>query len=231
MASTDRRRDIVERFFSGTGGSYDFMVNLATLGGDRRWKRQIVAAIPADAGRVLDLACGTGISTLAIARARPECRVVGVELRDEYLDIARGKVAKLGFEGIEFVQSRAEDYVSEEPFDCIVSSYLAKYADLPRLVKNARTQLAEGGLFLMHDFSFPSDPRMARLWRLQFRALQIIGTPLFPAWRDIFFDLPNLIERSRWREELEESLHDNGYSNIDRRELSAHGSAMITARR
>ncbi len=81
MVHPDRRLERVQRFFSGTGPTYDWMVNAATFGIDRRWKRRIVDLIPPAAGRVLDLACGTGISTLAIADRLPDCRVVGVELR------------------------------------------------------------------------------------------------------------------------------------------------------
>src|SRR4051812_44063995 len=102
----DPKLELVQRFFSGTGGSYDFMVNIATLGIDRLWKRKMVDLIPADAARVLDLACGTGISTFAVANRYPGCHVVGVELRDEYLTLARAKAQKLGHRNVEFVLSR-----------------------------------------------------------------------------------------------------------------------------
>ncbi len=42
----DPKLELVQRFFSGTGESYDFMVNFATLGIDRLWKRKIVDLIP-----------------------------------------------------------------------------------------------------------------------------------------------------------------------------------------
>lgn len=231
MVEPDPRLAIVERFFAGTGDSYDFMVNLATLGGDRRWKRRIVDLIPTDARRVLDLACGTGISTLAIAEARPDCRVVGVELRDEYLQFARDKVAKSGRSNVELVLSRAEDFRSEQPFDAVVSSYLAKYADLPRLTRNSRDMLAPGGLLLMHDFVFPPKPHLVWIWRLQFKVLQVAGGPLFPAWREIYYGLPRLIEQTRWVAELEEVLRDTGFTDIRRDNLDSFGAAIVTARK
>ena len=173
----DSRLALVERFFQGTGNSYDFMVNAATFGIDRLWKRRIVRLIPPHSRRVADLACGTGISTLAIARQLPDCHVVGVELRDEYLSIAREKMRRSSIGNVELVLSRAEDYHCTEPFDCIASSYLAKYADLPRLVDNAWHMLAPGGLFLMHDFTYPPKPHLVRIWRLYFHLLQRLGGP------------------------------------------------------
>mgnify|MGYP003575550635 CR=1 FL=1 len=228
----DPRLALVERFFDGTGRSYDAMVHTATFGIDRLWKRRIVDLIPPDARRVADLACGTGISTLAIARRLPHCHVVGVELRDEYLSIAREKLRRPGQPGnIEWVLSRAEDYRSPVPFDCISSSYLAKYAELPRLVGNAWDMLRPGGLFLMHDFTYPPRRELVLLWRLYFKALQVLGGPLFPAWREIYHGLPRLIEQTRWLQELPAELQARGFTDIRREDLTLYGSAIVTARR
>jgi demethylmenaquinone methyltransferase/2-methoxy-6-polyprenyl-1,4-benzoquinol methylase len=226
----DARVALVERFFQGTGSSYDFMVNAATFGIDRLWKRRIVGLIPPESKRVADLACGTGISTLAIARKLPGCRVVGVEMRDEYLSFAREKVRRFGINNVEFVLSRAEDYRSSAPFDCIASSYLAKYADLPRLVDNALDMLVPGGVLLMHDFTYPPKAHLVRTWRLYFYLLQRMGG-LFPAWREIYYGLPELIEKTRWPEELWAALQARGFTEIERHDLTLYGSAIITARR
>lgn len=227
----DGRVALVERFFHGTGNSYDFMVNAATFGIDRLWKRRIVRLIPPQSARVADLACGTGISTLAIARHLPDCQVVGVEMRDEYLSIAREKVRRHAIGNVELVLSRAEDYDCTEPFDCIASSYLAKYADIPRLVDNASRMLAPGGLLLMHDFTYPPKPHLVRLWRLYFQLLQRLGEPLFPTWREIYHGLPELIQQTRWVEELTAALQRHGFTELHREDLTLYGSAIVTARR
>ncbi len=231
MDEGDPRLELVHRFFSGTGTSYDFMVNIATFGIDRRWKRGIVDLLPLNPTRVLDLACGTGLLTLAIAHRYPRCQVVGVELRDEYLEIARKKVQKLGIRNVEFVLSRAEDYRPSGPFDCVCSSYLAKYADLQRLTRNTKDMLIEGGLFLMHDFSYPPQAYLAWIWHFYFKTLQLVGNRFFPAWREIFSGLPRLIEETRWVSELQEALRENGFRHIRMKYLTACGSAIITARK
>jgi ubiquinone/menaquinone biosynthesis C-methylase UbiE len=88
MQTEDSHLHLVERFFSGTGATYDAMVDYATFGIDRRWKRHIVAQVPVGARRILDLASGTGILTRALAQRFPSAEVVGVELREEYLAVA-----------------------------------------------------------------------------------------------------------------------------------------------
>jgi demethylmenaquinone methyltransferase/2-methoxy-6-polyprenyl-1,4-benzoquinol methylase len=231
MPGSDPRLALVERFFRGTGDTYDIVVNIATFGIDRLWKRRIVNEIPAGAGRILDLACGTGISTFAIARRFPDSRIVGVELREEYLAIAREKVRRRGLHNVELVLSRAEDYHSAEPFDCISSSYLAKYADLPLLVRNCRDMLKDGGMLLMHDFTYPPNRVLVAVWRVYFKALQTIGGALLPGWREIYYGLPRLIEQTRWVPELEQALAQNGFRDVRKQHLTAYGSALVSARR
>jgi demethylmenaquinone methyltransferase/2-methoxy-6-polyprenyl-1,4-benzoquinol methylase len=231
MDKGDPRLELVHRFFSGTGRSYDFMVNFATFGIDRRWKRRIVDLIPPNSTRVLDLACGTGISTFAIANRYPNCHVVGVELRDEYLQIARQKVHKFRIRNVELVLCRAEDYQSGEPFDCITSSYLAKYADLKRLTRNTKKMLKKGGLLLMHDFTYPPKAYLVWIWRFYFKTLQLIGSRLFPAWREIYYGLPALIQETRWVPELKQALRENGFKDIQIEYLMAYGSAVVTGRK
>jgi demethylmenaquinone methyltransferase/2-methoxy-6-polyprenyl-1,4-benzoquinol methylase len=226
----DARVALVERFFSGTGRSYDAMVHYATLGIDQRWKRRIVSLIPPDAKRILDLACGTGILTLAIAQRFPHSEVVGVELRDEYLSIARQKQAAARVTNVTFQLGRAEDFRSDRPFDCVVSSYLAKYADLPRLATAATTWLVPGGLLVMHDFTLPPDRALLHIWRLYFWLLQRIGAPLLPTWKEIFYGLPRLIEQTRWMEELPGELKKQGFQDIRLEYLTLSGSALLTAR-
>jgi demethylmenaquinone methyltransferase/2-methoxy-6-polyprenyl-1,4-benzoquinol methylase len=221
----DPRLHLVELFFSGTGASYDAMVHYATLGIDRRWKRQIVAQVPSASRRILDLASGTGILTRALAERFPSADVVGVELREEYLAVAREKPLP----NVSFHLGRAEDYCSDIPFDCVVSSYLAKYADLPRLAAAAASWLTPGGSFLAHDFTLPPRPLLRPIWRLYFYLLQTLGAPVVPAWREIFYGLPRLIEETRWVKELPEALEQAGFQHIRLDYLTLCGSAVLTA--
>ncbi len=226
----DPRLSLVERFFSGTGATYDAVVHVATLGIDARWKRTIIKQIPARATRILDLACGTGILTVAIARRFPHAEVVGVELRDEYLDLARAKQRAAGFRNVTWCLGRAEEFSSDAPFDCVVSSYLAKYADIPRLARAAASWLKPDGLFVAHDFTLPPHRVLVRIWKMYFWLLQHIAGPLLPAWRAIFYGLPQLIQRTRWQDDLREALQSQGFQDIRVQHLTLYGSSIIKAR-
>lgn len=225
MQTEDSRLHLVERFFSGTGPTYDAMVHYATCGIDRRWKRHILAQVPSGSRRILDLASGTGILTRALAQRFPSAEVVGVELREEYLAVAREKPLR----NTSFYLGRAEDFSSDASFDCVVSSYLAKYADLPRLAAAAASWLTPGGTFLAHDFTLPPHPLLRRVWRLYFYLLQTLGAPLLPAWREIFYGLPRLIQETRWVHELPAAMEQEGFHNIRLDYLTLSGSALLRA--
>jgi demethylmenaquinone methyltransferase/2-methoxy-6-polyprenyl-1,4-benzoquinol methylase len=209
------------------------MVRVATLGIDPRWKRRMVRMAREQAGApgsILDLACGTGISTFAFARAFPRAHVVGVELREEYLQRARAKLADDPDPRIQFVLSRAEAFTTDQRFDVVAASYLAKYADLPVLVDRILHWLRPGGLLIMHDFTLPPNRLALAVWRGYFWVLQTLGVRIFPAWKVIYDGLPQLIERTRWTSELQELLRRREFSDVRFEWQTLGGSAIITAR-
>jgi demethylmenaquinone methyltransferase / 2-methoxy-6-polyprenyl-1,4-benzoquinol methylase len=228
--SCDGGVEIVHRLFSGTGSSYDRMVNLTTFGIDSWWKEKILQRIPRDPARIIDQASGTGILTFKIARRFPRCRVIGVELREEYLKIAQEKMRVLKVRNAEFILGRAENVLLEGSFDCITSSYLAKYAELETLTQNVKRMLRTGGVLIMHDFSYPRGRVFTRIWEFYFRLLQTAGAWKYPQWRIIFHELPVLVRKTEWVPELKSMLQRNAFSPIHAERLTLGTSTIVTAR-
>ena len=62
----DNGINLAQSFFNKNNSSgYDRLVELATLGQDTTWKKQIVKSVPSGS-LVLEMACGTGILTSII---------------------------------------------------------------------------------------------------------------------------------------------------------------------
>ncbi len=230
MGANLSRLDVVERFFSGTGCSYDRVAVICTCGFDRSWKKRIIAAIPTHSTRILDQACGTGILTLAIARAVPGCRVTGVELRDEYLAIAREKARTAGMTNVDFLLGRAEEVTVDE-CDCITSSYLAKYADIGLLIATAARMLRPGGVVIMHDFTYPENPLFRTVWHIYFGLLRTVGGRVWPEWRTVFHELPQFLRESTWVPDTLLALRERGFRDISSEALTFGAAAIITARK
>lgn len=219
------------RFFSGTGFSYDQVVTICTAGFDRYWKRVILSGIPADAERIVDQACGTGILTLAIARRHPRAVVTGVELREEYLSLAREKARREGIVNVKFLLGKAEEVMVPGEQDCITSSYLAKYAELGALAQNTHRMLRPGGVTILHDFTYPENRAVLPLWNGSFVLMRRIGARYFPEWRTVFNELPKFIRETRWVAETVAALTAHGFCEVTTRSLTFGSAAVVTARR
>lgn len=60
----------------------------------------ILDAAPDGAGRAVDLGCGAGVTSIALAKARPECRVTGIDVSADLIHVARTRgegIANLDF--------------------------------------------------------------------------------------------------------------------------------------
>jgi demethylmenaquinone methyltransferase/2-methoxy-6-polyprenyl-1,4-benzoquinol methylase len=82
---------LAEQFFSGNAATYDQIASFSTLGLDGWWKRKILNKIPKTSNRIIEQASGTGILTCKIARLFPKCRIIGVELHEEYVSHCQKK--------------------------------------------------------------------------------------------------------------------------------------------
>ncbi|MBV9877327.1 MAG: methyltransferase domain-containing protein [Verrucomicrobia bacterium] len=222
---------LAERFFAGNSATYERIANLSSLGLDQWWKRKIVNKIPQNPGRILDQACGTGLLTFRIAQRFPLCSIVGVDLQGEYLRIAKQKAQALQLTTVEFIHGRAEDVVLQGDFDCIVSCYLAKYADLHLLVNHAYDMLREGGTLMMHELTYPAKLADAFFWRIHFKVLQAYGDWKHPEWRVALRELPRYLKETVWVHELMDALKANKFRNIKVEYLAFGASAIVSARK
>jgi SAM-dependent methyltransferase len=63
--------------------------------------------------RVLDFGCGSGASTMALYRALPPCEIVGIELEEKLLRVARLRAQRLGADRVRMLRSPSPDSVPE----------------------------------------------------------------------------------------------------------------------
>jgi demethylmenaquinone methyltransferase/2-methoxy-6-polyprenyl-1,4-benzoquinol methylase len=230
------KKELIEKFFFNTGKSYDQVVSIFTLGIDRLWKKRMIEKMVLHFGeaapkKILDLACGTGILTTAIAERFPESEVVGVDISPDYLEVAWRKAHKKKIKNTSFILASAEEFSSSSPFDCVMASYLAKYADIPLLIKNLSGMINPGGVLLFHDFTYPKDRFYQMLFEGYFKVAPVLGGLLYPEWKAILRELPNVIRETKWVSELTEALNREKFSGITVESLTLEGSALVSAKK
>ena len=73
---------------------------------------QALAHLPATPCRILDLGTGTGAIALALASERPDCAVMGVDIKADAVALARHNASKLAITNVNFQQSSWFDSVN-----------------------------------------------------------------------------------------------------------------------
>jgi len=220
------REKLVESLFHGTGDTYDKYAHYATWGRDKRWKEELLGLIECPT-RILDLACGTGILLLEMAR-RFEVHVTGVELRPEYLDICRVRAQEGGYD-VRTICGNAEDVVLNDHFSHITSCYIPKYIDLDKTVPHLVQMLAPGGTILMQDFTYPSKKWVRNVFFDHFQRM----TERFkeePDWQHMWSVLPDVIRNSTWVADMERLFHENGLVDVQVIKQSLGMSCIVTGR-
>ncbi|MCW5252639.1 methyltransferase domain-containing protein [Streptomyces sp. SHP 1-2] len=166
--------------FDRGAGRYDRLVALnpgyhAQL---RRSARRLAFADGGTGRRVLDLGCGTGASTAALAAAFPYARITGVDASAGMLERARGKPWP---DRVRFVRAPAEELAEagvEGPFDAVFAAYLFRNLTDPDAVLRAvRALLAPGGRLAAHEFALTGRPSGRLVWSAVCRSVvQPLGT-------------------------------------------------------
>ncbi len=222
------REGLVETLFHGTGTTYDEIAHLATWGRDKKWKEDLLGCLDSPK-RILDLACGTGILSLEMAR-RFDCHVTGVELRPEYLDLCRSRAAERGLDDTRFFCANAEEFGIEETFDHITSCYLPKYVDLTIVVPNMVKMLEAGGMFIMQDFAYPKVPWVQVVFDDHFARMKERCKD-HPDWNEVWELLPDVLKKSTWIETLEAEMIKAGLEDVTVVEQSMRMSALVFGRK
>lgn len=91
-----------------------------------------------DKKKVLDFGCGSGASTMILARMFPNAEIVGVELEDEFLSIAKIRAKHHKFDNVRFIASPDGDNL---PFGLGNFEYVVLNAVYEHLLPNERKNL------------------------------------------------------------------------------------------
>ena len=140
---------------------YDRSSLFLYLAGFRHWayRKEAIHSLGLRPGdTIVDLGCGTGLNFPILQQGiGPQGRIVGVDLTDAMLEVAKARVAASGWSNVELVKCDVADYVFGSPVDAILSTFALTLApEYDDVVKNGALALRPGGRFVVLDFKRPS---------------------------------------------------------------------------
>ena len=171
-------KDCDPRSFDHLAEEYDFVASLV------RKPDFFLSHLPQHRRRVLDVGCGTGV--LASELSQHFESVVGIDISEPMLAIARGKRAAAN---IEYRRADANQLVLEQKFDAIVSHTAFHHLEnVPRTLGVLKGALEPGGRLILVDnvtgkFVIARHPFLYVLFSYLRFPSDILRLGLRPAWR------------------------------------------------
>lgn len=123
-------------------------------------------AFPGAGRRVLDVGCGAGATTLAMARRLgPEGLSLGVDVSEPLLAVAERQATAAGLNNARFVRADAQTYdLGAEAFDTVMSRFgVMFFADFDAAFANLRQGTRPGGDLVFACWRGPDENPMAQI--------------------------------------------------------------------
>jgi len=175
----EQRAERVGELFATIARRYDLINDIQSFGMHRLWKRRVLRLTRIQPGdRALDLCCGTGDITLALAKAGADA--TGLDFSGAMLEVAREKTGRLNSarrQKIQFIQGDAQQIpFPENSFDIVTIGYgLRNLADLDAGLRDMWRVTKPGGRFVSLEFGKPGNA----LWRAMYFSYLKFMLPIF----------------------------------------------------
>lgn len=225
MSSDPNRADLgkdpqrVSGMFDQVAAAYDRTNAVLSLGNDRLWRVATLRAVAPKRGeRILDLAAGTGTSSMAFVPSG--AHVVAADFSRGM--IAEGRRRHGDVPNLEFVQADATDLpFADGEFDAVTMSFgLRNVNDPRRALRELRRVTRPGGRIVVCEFSHPPSPAFNGLYRFyNDRVLPIVAKAVssnaeaYDYLNESIRDWPDQPTLARW-------MRDSGWDDVAYRNLS-----------
>jgi demethylmenaquinone methyltransferase / 2-methoxy-6-polyprenyl-1,4-benzoquinol methylase len=237
-AQLDKRPGDVAAMFDKVAPRYDLLNDVLSLGQDRWWRKVVAKAVGARPGEVvLDLAAGTGTSSVTFTAAGAACVAC-----DFSLGMLRAGKSRLGAQAdpdgpapapVRFVAGDALRLpLRDESFDAVTCSFgLRNVADPGAALAEMFRVTRPGGRLVICEFGHLPSPRLDAIYgRYLMAALPAVARRLSPAG-DAYEYLAESIRDWPDRAELARRIAGAGWTAVRWRDLTLGVVTVHTARR
>ena len=173
------KKEKVQEMFDNIAPTYDQLNHVLSMNVDKLWRRHALKEIvDGSAQRILDVACGTGDSTISIARAAGEgSMVTGADISEGMMALVKGKAEKAGVSDrivLQVADGEALPY-GDGAFDRVTCAFgIRNFEHKEKGLEEFRRVLVPGGRAVILELSVPQN-RLVR-W-----AYDLYFTHLLPA--------------------------------------------------
>ena len=170
------KKEKVRDMFDNIAPSYDKLNHVLSMNVDRLWRRHALKAIvDGTQQRILDVACGTGDSTISIAKEVAEgSTVTGADISEGMMALVPEKARKAGVEDRIVLQvADGEDLpFGNETFDRVTCAFgIRNFEHKEKGLEEFRRVLKPGGRTVILELSVPQNRVVRWVYDLYFTHL------------------------------------------------------------
>lgn len=213
-AAFEERKQTVPGEFDRVAGSYDLLTGLNP--GYRkhlRWSAERLGLTPGS--RVLDLCCGTGLSTLALAGAVPGGSIDAVDASRGMIQVARKRRAHRGVRYVLGDAMRLDEAGITGPYDGVLMAYgIRNMPDIDAALAGVLRVLAPGGVACFHEYALDGTRRSRITWEAVTAAIVIPSGLVASGTAQIWRYLRESVRRFDTTAAFEERLRRAGYIDV-----------------
>ncbi len=219
------KKEQVEEMFDNIAPNYDRLNHILSLNIDRIWRRRVMRIVRrSKARRIMDLATGTGDLAIAMAKRVDRTQILGVDLSEEMLAVARAKIQKQGLEErIMLEKGDAENLtmVADGSLDAVTVAFgVRNFENMERGLSEIYRTLRAGGKLVVLEFSMPKNRLIRWIYRqYAHRLLPRIGAVISKDKRAYTY-LPDSVEEFPSPERFAEIVRSVGFSSVRLRSQS-----------
>lgn len=208
----------VEAMFDNIAPTYDLLNHLLSWGTDRGWRNKAIDRLhPFLPQQILDIATGTGdFAILAARRLRPQ-HVIGADISEGMIEMARQKVARMKL--CHCISFERQDCTAltypNASFDAVTVAYGARnFAHLDTALSEMLRVLRPGGHLLILELATPPRFPMKQIfWAYSHIAMPLAGWLVSHDSRAYSY-LPATMEAFPQGEVMQGILERAGYTDV-----------------
>ena len=226
-AGLDKQPKQVAAMFDEVAKTYDLTNDLLSFGQDRIWRKAVAKRVSAQAGhRVLDLAAGTGSSSVAFLA--PGVKVVATDFSEGMLAEGRKRHPELEFQ---FADATKLPFKANE-FDTVTISFgIRNVVDVDLALREMLRVAKPGGQLVICEFSKVTNPIIKPFYTLYLKALLPLFSRLASKTPEAYSYLSESIEAWPSQQQLLKQIEHAGWQSVGFKNLSFGIVAIHFARK
>ena len=217
------KREQMVAMFDNIAQEYDKYNYLASFNIDRIWRKRAISSLKPFAPRhILDIATGTGDLALLIDKKLKPETVIGCDISEGMMQVARKKCQKRGITNIRFEK---EDCTAlsypDNSFDAVTSSFgVRNFQELEKALGEMYRVLRPGGHLVILELSSPTRFPMKQLFPIYAKYVMPTLGRIFSKDAKAYRYLPDSIAAFPQGEVMQEIIMKAGFNKVEFRRFT-----------